>query len=189
MQFCFRREKSGGELPVFTMMGDSNDVSYADSAPPFFDDPAISSTSSLSNADTSSLHVSTYNDAPQISTFQDTPMHHDSTFNNGTMQHGSMFNTLSMQQFNQGPTSTQSSFSNSTLPSTSTSQVVDQSLLNSQLDEVTRSKQELEKQLLVQSASKEELEKQLLVQAASSKQYDVYCQSLVRRIFKRAVHK
>ena len=113
MQFFFRREKSGGELPVFTMMGDSNDVSYADSAPPFFDDPAISSTSSLSNADTSSLHVSTYNDAPQISTFQDTPMHqvstfnigtmhHDSTFNNGAMHHDSMLNTSSMQHLSPG---------------------------------------------------------------------------------------
>jgi hypothetical protein len=44
--------------------------------------------------------------------------------------------------------------------------VEQQSALRSQVEELTR--------------SKEELERQLLIQAASVKQYDVYCQSLVR---------
>ena len=38
----------------------------------------------------------------------------------------------------------------------------------------------LKSQLEDLSRAKDELEKQLLVQAASIKQYDVYCQSLVK---------
>jgi hypothetical protein len=149
-------------------MGNSNDVSYSDSAPLFFDDPAISSTSSLSNIDTSPLHVSSYNDAPQI---DDVAVHRNMTYSDAPINRD-----MTLQQF-----STVSDAQTST-HSTVTSQGVDQSqsLLKSQLEEATRSKDDLEKQLLAQAASKEDLEKQLLVQAASIKQYDVYCQSLVR---------
>ena len=132
--------------------------SNTDSAPAFFDEFAISSASSTSNVDTSPTHVSSTNTSSNAETL---PVQVSSHFANSSLHISSTHEnnmSASPAAYFENVVSEQNVENVSTFENVST--------LKSRIEELSR--------------SRDDLERQLLVQAASVKQYDVYCQSLVR---------
>jgi hypothetical protein len=142
-------------LPVFTMGAN------VDTNPAYFDEFAISSASSTSNADTSPTHVSLTNvSSTNVSSIVGTPppLQVSSHFVDSSL-HISSTQDQNMSNFSPAH------FDNNVV-SEKSGDAENVSALTSRISELTR--------------SRDDLERQLLVQAASVKQYDVYCQSLVR---------